>query len=181
MVGEVKRSHRPGSFFVPDHFVSLEEHPTSHYSLTLETYLDFTVIGPGDFDKSNHYTLPVFSVNADKHEWRQDTRRLAQTVGACADETDKKAKGLQSDLGILLMRTVLTSWKQFQEKHIETGELIINSVGHAYHMDESKAADTTINIVAKNSPGDKIKRLVSINERASPCNGKEHETLSDNI
>lgn len=135
-------------------------------------------MGPGDLNPGHHLTPPKFLPEEDKLKWRKDVRCWAKTIQACSEGGDTKAKGMLSALGMILFRSLPTSRQEIIEKSIRTGEFTLDPSDPAYPKNSMDVIDSIINLVAKDSPMDAIKRLAQLNKAASTCVRRHKEPTS---
>lgn len=81
-------------------------------------------------------------------------------------------------LGMLLMRSLPPSRQQLLDKHIESGDLLVDPLDAAYLQSKVQVVDDIIAIVAKDSPADAIKRLTNLSKLATECTKWNDESIS---
>lgn len=135
-------------------------------------------MGPGESSSTHLLSPPVFTASTDKLRWRKDVRGWMSTVRACADGGDGRAKGMNAALGMILYRSLPPSRQQLLEKAIEIGDIILDPSMPGYSNDTDKMINSIIDIVAKDSAPDAIKRLAKLSKDAATCVRKPNEPVS---
>lgn len=108
----------------------------------------------------------------------KDVRHWACTVLACAEGGDTEAKGMLSALWMSLFRSLSASRQQIAEKAVNTGEIVIDSIDPTYPTSKLDVIDPIINLVAKDTSTDTIRRLSRLNKEASSCTRKINESTT---
>lgn len=107
----------------------------------------------------NILALPPFCPDFDKLRWRKDVRCWVDAVRAFAGGGDVRAKRMFTALGMFLYRSLPPSPQQLVEKSLEAGEIVLGAAEPGYSNNVMDGIEKIINIVAKDSALDSIKRL----------------------
>lgn len=121
------------------------------------------------------YTPPIYKEDMDKLQWRDEVRIWVQTVKSIANGGDSKAKGIAASLGLTLYRSLSFNKKELVKKEIRTGELVLNP--DVEIIDQDVIIEKILNIVAKDSTINSLKRIVRLNREVSLCIRKNGESL----
>lgn len=128
-----------------------------------------TFMGPGEGQLTQHSALPLFNSNVDKLRWRKYIRCWAATVHALADGGDGRAKGMLIAIGIPLYWSVSRSRLQLLEISIEIREFVLNPSNPECTEKAMVIMNQIINIIAKNSASDSIKRFATLIKTTTTC------------
>lgn len=141
-----------------------------------------TVMGPGMGSTPGNDMLlpPRLETSSDKFKWRKAVSLWVTTVKRFAKGGDKRAKGILSALGLTLYNVLDHVFASQIEQAIAAD--LINLEG-----DDDESENTTkqlhlvqdiVNLVAKDSPTDGIRRLVQMMRQVFNCSRKNGEAPS---
>lgn len=137
-----------------------------------------TVMGPGEGATPNRILIaPRLTTTTDKLKWRTDVRMWATSVELYANGGDTRSKGMMSALGITLYHAVDEAYRSKLDRAIAAGTLKLKPDADDTPKKVQQAAiETIIEIVAKDSVTDSIRRLVQMMRDIYTCKRKTGET-----
>ena len=139
-----------------------------------------TVMGPGmGLTPGNDMLLPPRLTHAtDKFKWRKRVLLWVTTVKRFSKGGDKRAKGILSALGLTLYNALDQVFSTQVEQSIAAGE--INLEGDDNEVENANKqiniVTSIIELVAKDSPTDGIRRLVQMMREVFSCTRKTGES-----
>ena len=121
---------------------------------------------------------PHLSPTTDKFKWRKRVMLWVTTVKSFAKGGDKRAKGILSALGLTLFNALDQVFSSQVEQAIAAGVIILEGEGN---NDENPSkqlgvVNDIIDLVAKDSPTDGIRRLVQMMRQVFNCTRKAGES-----
>lgn len=140
---------------------------------------DARVMGPDGTAAPNNRILvaPRLVVTTDKLKWRTEVRMWATSVELYAEGGDTRSKGMMSALGITLYHAVDESFRSKLDRAIAAGILKLRPAGNENPKKvQHEAVEAIIQIVAKDSVTDSIRRLVQMMRDIYACRRKATET-----
>lgn len=142
-----------------------------------------TVMGPdsSNKDQSSLNYPPQLQPDADRMKWREDTRLWAMNIQACANGGDSRSKGTAACLGLTLYRSLESSMKEQVKEAVRCGELVLSPEENDDPKDQVEIVEKIIKIVAKDSPVDKVTRMVRLNTQVHECVRKDGESVKKYI
>ncbi len=144
--------------------------------------LKSTVMGPDRaFTPGKDMLLPPrLSTSTDKFKWRKRVMLWVTTVKRFAKGGDKRAKGILSALGLTLFNALDQVFSSQVEQSIAAGIINLDgdddetvNLNKQFHI-----VHDIINLVAKDSPTDGIRRLVQMMRLVFNCTRKNGESPS---
>lgn len=138
-----------------------------------------TVMGPDrrTLLRMDIHLLPVLGPDTDMYSWREEVQLWATTVERFASGGDKRAKGIRNNFGLTLFNAIDTVLASKVERAVTAGLLSL-------HPENGDGIDGTarqnmnrriINIVAKDTPTDGIRRLMQMMRNVYNCTRKHGE------
>lgn len=128
-----------------------------------------TVTGPGAIQNAQLQAATVFKPFLDKLRWRKNVLSWAQIIPACVHGGDSRSKRLLIALCTILFHSLLRLSQQLVEKEMECGNLIFDSVNPGYLFERLDTVEAIINIIARDSTLDAIRRLARLRKVATSC------------
>ena len=138
-----------------------------------------TVMGPGAVSAPNSlYDPPKLHAKTDKFMWRQAVRIWAQKIRSFAKGGDNKAKGIASSLGITLCSAMDYSFIPVIDSAITADDLKLVSDDDEDNdaVDQKVVIEKIIQLVAKDSVTDGVRRLVRMSQNIHACKRQKNET-----
>ncbi|PXF46073.1 hypothetical protein BWQ96_04173 [Gracilariopsis chorda] len=141
----------------------------------------FTVMGPGRVPTPGFDMLlpPRLTTTTDKYKWRKQVSLWVTTVKRFAKGGDKKAKGILSALGLTLLNSLDTIFSSQVEQAINAGIINLDEEEDTNDEHPNKQVgivNEIIDLVAKDSPTDGIRRLVQMMRNVFNCTRKNGES-----
>ena len=137
-----------------------------------------TVMGPGEGATPNRILIALrLTTTTDKLKWRTDVRMWATSVELYANGGDMRSKGMMYALGITFYHAVDEAYRSKLDRAIAAGTLKLKPGADDTPKNVQQAAiETIIEIVAKDSVTDSIRRLVQMMRDIYTCKRKNEET-----
>lgn len=138
-----------------------------------------TVMGPeGDSHPKGLYEPPKLTAKTDKFLWRQAVRIWTQKIKSFAKGGDNKAKGLANSLGITLYSAMDYSFVQVLDNAIANDELkLVSDDDEEETINQKDVVEKIIDLVAKDSVTDGVRRLVKMTQNVHGCRREKSETF----
>lgn len=130
-----------------------------------------TVMGPA-LDPIPHSSLlqpPILKPETDRLQWREDIRDWSTNIVACAEGGDTRAKGVATCLGLTIYRSLDPSLKEQVKESVRCGEIVLKPSGSKNSDDQIKTLEKIISIIAKDTPVDRVTRMVRLNTQVHKC------------
>lgn len=141
-----------------------------------------TVMGPGaDSVRGSLYAPPRLHAKTDKFVWRQSVRIWCQKLRSFAKGGDNRAKGIANSLGITLYSAMDYSFVQVVDSAIAAGDLklVADDDDEDEVIDQKVVIEKIIDLVAKDSVTDGVRRLVKMSQDVHKCKHEKHETYEN--
>lgn len=142
-----------------------------------------TVMGP-ELDSIPHHSLlttPILKPETDRLQWREEIRDWSINVVACAEGGDGRAKGVATCLGLTVYRSLETSLKEQVKESVRCGEIVLKPSGDKNTDVQMKTLEKIISIVARDTPVDRVTRMVRLNTQVHRCIRKDTESIKTYI
>ena len=137
-----------------------------------------TVMGSSGEQQQNLLVPPRLTPDTDRLQWRGLLREWTQNVQDAANGGDTRAKGLAASLALTVYRSLGTDAKELVKESIQCGELVLRpSADENSDEKQTELVENIISIVAKDSPVDRIRRIVNLNARVCACVRDPEEDL----
>lgn len=141
-----------------------------------------TVMGPaGSGTPNNALSPPVLSTASDKLTWREEVREWAQHVDACARAGDSRAKGVAATLAHSLYRSMSKYKKEVIKRSLRKGELVLTPSTNIDESDQLVVVEQVIQLVAKDTAVEAVRRISSLNKRINNCMRRNGESITSYI
>ena len=121
---------------------------------------------------------PRLTSETDKYQWRSDVKTWARIIKQHARGGDNRAKGLMSALALALYFSLARDQRNIVDNAVQRNQLPLNldedydseeKTPAAIVKEQSKLVDDIIQLVAKDTPTDGIRRLVKASQDIYQC------------
>lgn len=142
-----------------------------------------TVMGPG-YESIPHVSLlnpPTLKPETDRMQWREDIRDWSANITACADGGDTRAKGVATCLALTVYRSLDLSLKEQVKESVRSGELVLKPSTDSDSKEQVKMLEKIITIIAKDTPVDRVTRMVRLNTQVHKCTRRDNESIKQYV
>lgn len=142
-----------------------------------------TVMGPAMVPIPHNSLLspPILKPESDRLQWREDLRDWSSNIIACAEGGDTRAKGVASCLGLTVYRSLDISLKEQIKESVRCGEIVLKASNEGSTSSQLKTLEKIISIIAKDTPVDRVTRMVRLNTQVHKCIRREGESIKQYI
>ena len=126
---------------------------------------------PSIAKSSSQYSAAPLTSTTDKFIWRERVGFWVQYVRACARGGDSRAKGVANSLGIYLFMAVDYSFQEVVKSAMQEGRIVLveDEEDELSTLDQKKVVEQIVNLVARDSDTDGIRRLVKMHRDVYSC------------
>lgn len=160
-----QRGHKRIGNIIVVHSTNLRPH------VTMNKLNHATVMGPETptTAANNILTPPRLENDTDRLKWREAIREWVHIVKKCTEGGDTRAKGAAATLSMILYQSFEAGYKEIVIEAVIFGEIILKTPKRAVAEAQETIIEKIIQLVSKDSPIDRISRMVRLNATIHQC------------